>query len=172
MRRASPGLQNVIVHTVGFGIGASEPNDDIVANDILKQTAQQGGGSYYRADSATALENALQDAIRKVMAATFTFATPVLPSTSTTGSSRAYLAAFQSDPSNPFWKGFLKAYQRDSTGNVPVDANGVPLASALVWEAGQKLSAKAASTRGHLYRGRRNPAGLHQGQLEHHRPRS
>jgi type IV pilus assembly protein PilY1 len=141
------GLQNVIVHTIGFGVGASEPNDDIVANDILKQVAQQGGGSYYRADSSTALEDALQDAIRKVMAATFTFATPVLPSTSTTGSSRAYLAAFQSDPSSPFWKGFLKAYQRDATGNVPTDANGVPLASALVWEAGQKLSAKSAASR-------------------------
>jgi type IV pilus assembly protein PilY1 len=140
-------MQNVIIHTVGFGVGASEPNDDIVANDILKQTAQQGGGAYYRADTATALENALQDAIRKVMAATFTFATPVLPSTSTTGSNRAYLAAFQSDPSNPFWKGFLKAYTRDSTGNVPVDSNGIPLASALAWEAGQKLSAKTASTR-------------------------
>jgi type IV pilus assembly protein PilY1 len=71
----------------------------------------------------------------------------VLPSTSTTGSTRAYLAAFQSDQSRPFWKGFLKAYQRDATGNVPVDANGVPLASALVWEAGQKLSTKAASSR-------------------------
>jgi type IV pilus assembly protein PilY1 len=141
------GLQNVIVHTVGFGIAASDPTNALVANDVLKQTAQQGGGSFYQADSATALENALQDAIRKVMAATFTFATPVLPSTSTTGSSRAYLAAFQSDPSNPFWKGFLKAYQRDSTGNVPVDANGIPLASALVWEAGQRLSAKASSTR-------------------------
>jgi type IV pilus assembly protein PilY1 len=141
------GLQNVIVHTIGFGVGASEPSNDIVANDVLKAVAQQGGGSYYRADSATALENALEDAIRKVMAATFTFATPVLPSTSTTGSNRAYLAAFQSDPSSPFWKGFLKAYQRDSTGNIPVDASGVPLASALVWEAGQKLTAKSAASR-------------------------
>lgn len=139
------GLQNVIVHAVGFGITDADERD--AANAVLQTAATNGGGAFYYANDAKELEAALQDAIRKVLAATFTFATPVLPSTSTTGSTRAYLAAFQSDPSSPFWKGFLKAYQRDSTGNVPVDANGVPLASALVWEAGQRLSAKAASTR-------------------------
>jgi type IV pilus assembly protein PilY1 len=57
------------------------------------------------------------------------------------------MAAFQSNPSRPFWRGYLKAYQRDSMGNVPVDANGVPLDSALVWEAGQQLAGKSASSR-------------------------
>jgi type IV pilus assembly protein PilY1 len=45
------------------------------------------------------------------------------------------------------WRGFLKAYQRDANGEVPVDDDGVPLDSALVWEAGQELSEKAASAR-------------------------
>jgi type IV pilus assembly protein PilY1 len=139
------GLQNVILHAVGFGITAADERD--AANAVLQTAAANGGGTFYYSNDSKELEAALQDAIRKILAATFTFATPVLPSTSTTGSSRAYLAAFQSDPSSPFWKGFLKAYQRDSSGNIPVDANGVPLASALVWEAGQKLSVKAASTR-------------------------
>ena len=93
------------------------------------------------------LEPALQKAIQSIMAATFTFATPVVPTTSTTGSTKAYLAAFQSDPSRPFWKGYLKAYQRDSTGLIPVDANNIPLSSALVWEAGQVLSTTGSSTR-------------------------
>jgi Tfp pilus tip-associated adhesin PilY1 len=70
-----------------------------------------------------------------------------VPTTSATGINRAYLAAFQSNPSAPFWQGYLKAYQRDSTGQVAVDSNGVPLASGLAWEAGQKLTEKAADDR-------------------------
>src|SRR5204863_2345016 len=65
----------------------------------------------------------------------------------TTRSTQAYLAACPSDASRPFWKGYLKAYQRDSSGLVPVDGTGVPLISALVWEAGQVLSGIAASSR-------------------------
>ena len=82
-----------------------------------------------------------------VIAATFTFASPVIPTTSTTGSDKVRAAAFQTDAARPFWRGYLKAYQRNSSGMVPVDANGVPLVSSLVWEAGSLLAARAASTR-------------------------
>ena len=136
------GVQNLILHTVGFDIST-----DQAANDVLQQAAANGGGQFYTANNQADLEAALQDAIRRIVAATFTFATPVVPTTSTTGSTKAYLAAFQSDPSRPFWKGYLKAYQRDSNGLVPIDSNGVPLASALVWEAGQVLSNAASSSR-------------------------
>jgi type IV pilus assembly protein PilY1 len=144
---ASPftGLQNVVVHTVGFGLAGDV--DELAANDVLSTAATNGGGQFYSANSSAELEDALQDAIRKIIAATFTFATPVVPTTSTTGSTKAYLAAFQSDASRPFWKGFLKAYQRDASGLVPVDGSGVPLASALVWEAGQVLSTAASTSR-------------------------
>jgi len=142
-----PGKQNIIVHTVGFGIGVSEPSAVLTANDALQKTANNGGGKFYDTNSAAQLEAALQDAIQKVVAATFSFATPVVPTTSATGSTKAYMAAFQSNPSRPFWRGYLKAYQRDSTGNVPVDANGVPLDSALVWEAGLQLAGKSAASR-------------------------
>ena len=141
---AFSGVQNVILHTVGFGIGASESAQAIAD---LKQAAKNGGGQFYEANNKTDLEKSLQDAIRRIVQATFTFATPVLPSTSTTGSSKAYLAAFKSDPSRPFWQGYLKAYQRDSQGLVPVDGSGVPLTSAMVWEAGQALSAIPAANR-------------------------
>jgi type IV pilus assembly protein PilY1 len=141
------GKQNIIVHTVGFGIAVSEPSNVLLANDALQKTATAGGGQFYDTVSATELESALQDAIQQIVAATFSFATPVVPTTSSTGSNRAYLAAFQSNPSRPFWRGYLKAYQRDANGQVPVDANGVPLDSALVWEAGTQLAAKSASSR-------------------------
>src|SRR6185295_20175894 len=90
----------------------------------------------------------LQDAIRQILAATFSFATPVVPTTGTSGIDNAYLAAFQSDPSARFWKGYIKSYQRDTTtGLIPVDGNGIPLSSALVWEGGQKLANASASSR-------------------------
>ena len=138
------GKQNVILHTVGFAVDASEKD---AANDVLQKAAKNGGGTFYYSDDEQQLEAALEDAIRQIVAATFAFATPVIPTTSATGINRAYLAAFQSDPSRPAWRGYLKAYQRDANGQVPVDSSGVPLASALVWEAGDRLSNKAASTR-------------------------
>ncbi len=145
---ALTGMQNVIVHTVGFGVtvNASQAETD-AAYATLSAAAKNGGGQFYISDSETQLEAALQDAIRRIVQATFTFATPVVPTTSTTGSTKAYLAAFRSDPSIPFWRGYLKAYQRDTNGLVPVDANGVPLSSALVWEAGQVLSTTPAANR-------------------------
>src|SRR5262245_32587365 len=142
------GLQNVIVHTVGFGVTVNTTAAETqAAYDTLSQSARNGGGQFYISDNETQLLRALQDAIRRIVQATFTFATPVVPTTSTTGSTKAYLAAFRSDPSSPFWQGYLKAYQRDSNGLVPVDAQGVPLSSALVWEAGQVLSTTPAANR-------------------------
>ena len=80
------------------------------------------------------------------MAATFSFATPVVPTTGTSGTSRAYLASFQSNPSRPFWQGYLKAYNRDANGLIPVDVNGLPSGTP-AWDAGQALSTKTPASR-------------------------
>ncbi|HWT81088.1 MAG TPA: PilC/PilY family type IV pilus protein, partial [Candidatus Methylomirabilis sp.] len=142
-----PGMQNIIVHTVGFGIAVSNPDTVLLANDVLQKTATAGGGNFYDTSSRKELETALQTALQQIVAATFAFATPTIPSTQATGSSKAYLAAFQSNPSRPFWNGYLKAYQRDSNGNVPVDpVTGLPT-NPPVWEAGQVLTTKAAADR-------------------------
>jgi len=138
------GLQNVIVHTIGFGLSSSDKTAGGL--QILQDAAKNGGGSYYTADSETELELALEDAISQIMAATFSFATPVIPTTGTSGSTRSYLAAFQSNASRPFWQGYLKAYNRDSNGLVPVDVNGLPSGTP-AWEAGQQLNAQSASSR-------------------------
>lgn len=138
------GKQNVIVHTVGFGLSAA----DIAAGGTqnLKDAAKNGGGGFYTAATETQLETALQDAISQILAATFSFATPVVPTTGTSGTSRAYLASFQSNPSRPFWQGYLKAYNRDSNGLIPVDASGLPTGTP-AWDAGERLSVKSASSR-------------------------
>ena len=135
------GTQNVIVHTVGFNVSSNST----AVND-LKTTAANGGGSYYTAESETELEAALQDAISQILEATFSFATPVVPTTGASGTSRAYLASFQSNPSRPFWQGYLKAYNRDSNGLIPVDANGLPTGTP-AWDAGQALSTKTPASR-------------------------
>lgn len=139
------GTQNVLVHTVGFGLNASN-TDDAQAIADLQTTASNGGGSYYTASNTAQLEAGLQDAISQILAATFSFATPVIPSTGTSGSTRAYLASFQSNASRPFWKGFLKAYSRDTNGLIPVDDQGMPSGTP-VWDAGDRLSLKTASSR-------------------------
>jgi type IV pilus assembly protein PilY1 len=142
--------QNVIVHTVGFALSAADKAAG--ANDILKTAAANGGGLYFETENSAQLEQALQKAIQSIMAATFTFATPVVPTTSTSGSTKLYLAAFLSDQSSPFWHGFLKAYQRDSNGLVPVYTTGTPdqigkPINAPVWEAGSVLNGIAPGTR-------------------------
>ncbi|MDH3445182.1 MAG: VWA domain-containing protein, partial [Deltaproteobacteria bacterium] len=99
------GTQNVIVHTVGFAI---DPADKNAANAVLQTAATNGGGSFFSADDSAQLEQALQNAISQILAATFSFATPVVPTTGTSGVARAYLASFQSNPTRPFWRGYLK----------------------------------------------------------------
>jgi type IV pilus assembly protein PilY1 len=140
-----PGRQNVIVHTVGFAVDATDVA--LGANDILQQGAKNGGGTFYSTENEAQLAAALENAIRQIVAATFAFAAPLIPTTSATGSIRAYLASFQSDPSRPAWKGFLEAYNRDSKGSVRVKADGTPDDDFRAWEAGEALAAKSASSR-------------------------
>jgi type IV pilus assembly protein PilY1 len=141
-------VQRVIVHTVGFGLTINTSpatSDAAIAN--LKKAAENGGGTYFKSDSETDLQRALMQAVKHIKQATYTFATPVLPTTSTTGSTRAYLASFQSDLVAPFWRGYLKAYQRDSSGRVPVDSDSVPLQSAFIWDAGAALHGIPSASR-------------------------
>ncbi len=134
------GTQNVILHTLGF-------KTDSTANDVLITAAANGGGSFFYAENAAELELALQEAIRRIVEAVFTFATPVVPTTSATGSTRAYIAAVQSDPEINFWRGYLKAYDRDTDGTIRLNPDGTPDATYLAWEAGDVLTQKTAANR-------------------------
>ncbi|HTX53803.1 MAG TPA: PilC/PilY family type IV pilus protein [Candidatus Baltobacteraceae bacterium] len=136
--------QGIIVDTVGFAVAASEQT---VTNATLQTIALNGGGQFYSATNESSLTASLQAAINRIMAATFSFVSPVVPSTQVNGSSRAYMAYFQSSPSSPFWRGYLRAYTRNANGVVPTDTNGLPLASALAWDAGQVLAAIPAANR-------------------------
>ncbi len=150
------GPQKIVVDTVGFAVGAADAADG--ANDIMQTTATNGGGKFYSTTDEASLTAALEAAISQIMVATFTFATPVVPTTQTSGVNRAYMAAFTSNLSLPFWQGYLRAYNRNSSGNVPVDNTGVPCganwqsqtgctANAQAWEAGAALSTLGSSNR-------------------------
>ncbi|HSC70284.1 MAG TPA: PilC/PilY family type IV pilus protein, partial [Candidatus Methylomirabilis sp.] len=156
-----PGTQNVIVHTIGFAVSEDERD---AANEVLDEAARNGGGTFYYSSNEAELEAALQDAIRQITAATFMFATPVIPTTSASGAGRAYLASFQSDPSRAFWKGYLKAYNRDANGDVKTNDDGTldesagctvapdplhPLTTVpcLAWDAGSILAGTSAGSR-------------------------
>jgi type IV pilus assembly protein PilY1 len=139
------GMQNVITHVIAFAL--PQGDKDAGAIQDLKAQATAGGGLFFQAENAAQLELALAAAISQILAATYSFATPVVPTTGTASISRAYLASFQSNPSRPFWRGYLKAYNRDSDGLIQVDANGFPLASSMAWDAGQALTSISASGR-------------------------
>jgi type IV pilus assembly protein PilY1 len=139
------GLQNVLVHTIGFGLNSSN-SDDATAIADLKTMAVNGGGSYFTASNSAQLEVVLQDAISQILAANFSFATPTIPSTGASGATRAYLASFQSNSSRPFWKGYLKAYSLVN-GTVPTDSVTHLPSGTVIWDAGQQLSLKTASSR-------------------------
>ena len=144
LKNQTPPATHVLIHTVGFSIPA---DDALLANSTLTTIATNGGGSFYSAGNELELEQAIEGAILKIFAATFCFASPVVPTTSATGIDRAYLASFKSDPSSPFWEGHVKAYQR-TNGIVPIDSvTKKPLDSALIWDAGEKLKLQSPTDR-------------------------
>ena len=137
-------VQHVTVHVIGFGTADNTSASGLdPALTHLQQAADNGGGTYFKADTASDLEASLRAALTRITETTYSFTRPLMPA----GSRRAYLASFQPFAATPFWRGSLKAYQRDSTGTVPVDDKGVPLASALAWDAGAALNRLAASRR-------------------------
>ena len=140
------GMQNLTIDTIGFNLDPSADSTALQGIASLQAIATNAGGTYYSANNYAQLETALHDAIQQIIAATFSFATPVIPTTATSGSTRAYLASFQSSPFGVFWRGSLKAYNRDSNGLIPVDSNGIPTGTP-AWDAGQLLSQQAARTR-------------------------
>lgn len=146
--RSLPDLQRVSVHTLGFGPAGgavSSAADRVVAD--LNQAAENGGGSFAQAATARDLETSLRLTLARMTDATYSLADPVLPTATTAAGRRAYVTAFQPSASTPFWRGSLRAYHRDATGVVPVDAQGVPLTTALIWDAGNVLNRLAPGSR-------------------------
>jgi type IV pilus assembly protein PilY1 len=72
------GQQNIVTYTIGFSQGADD------AADLLAETATRGGGQYYAASDALALQGSLQQIFSEILAVNATFTLLPLQQTATT----------------------------------------------------------------------------------------
>lgn len=118
-----------------FTIDAYHDKGNSVFTTMMKNMAQQGGGSYYQAGSDTDLQLALQSILTRILAVNSVFASVSLPvSVSVRGTylNQVYMGMFRPDANaKPNWVGNLKQYQlaADTTTTPPTvflaDANKV-----------------------------------------------
>jgi type IV pilus assembly protein PilY1 len=124
------GLQNVSTYVIGFNI----------SHALLERSASSGGGTYSTANTAEQLSDALKKMLQDIDEGTYLFTSPTVPANriSELTDNVTYIATF--NPSDkPFWEGNLRAYLLDNEGILPVDENGNPAPSALIWDAHEEL---------------------------------
>ncbi|MBI5901902.1 MAG: hypothetical protein HZB84_00225 [Deltaproteobacteria bacterium] len=115
------GKQNVITHTIGFGLTGADA--DAVA--LLTNAAYNGGGNYYLASSTSGLSESLRQILATIIEDNTSFVAPVVPvspENRTFSGSRIYMGFFKPQ-TDGFWYGNLKKYGIDGT-NAIVDKNG------------------------------------------------
>ncbi|MBR9729534.1 pilus assembly protein [Shewanella intestini] len=122
--------QNVTTYTIGFSSGADN------AAALLQETANNGGGSYFHANSADALQKALQKVFAEVNNKPATFSSPAVSSGRMDTDDSAYQSMFL--PSKgPRWSGNIKKLTvsdngelLDASGRAAIDESGLLKASA------------------------------------------
>lgn len=108
--------QRIITYTIGFKID----------NDLLNETAMNGGGEYYTANSISGLSEAFEAILSNITEANAVFVAPVVPVSRmnrTFSGDYIYLGFFRPQQSGR-WVGNLKKYGLDDNGN-PVDVYGI-----------------------------------------------
>ena len=103
-----PGKQNITTFTIGF----------TVADDLLEDTAENGHGTYQTASSATALEQALRNAMGVIIDRAQTFTAPVVPVQRTTSGDKMYISLFTPRSTDNFWPGYLIKLKIGSNGDL------------------------------------------------------
>jgi type IV pilus assembly protein PilY1 len=156
------GQQSLITYTIGFS----------VANGLLQRAAAEGGGLYYTAETADALADAFQLALKSIQSQTESFVAPVVPVSQTTrtqSGDRLYIALFQPRDATLRWPGNLKKYAVDPTGNLldadghaATDANGNILATARsYWDTAASGSTVTKGGVGELLTTRATPRNIY-----------
>ncbi|MFS1439450.1 pilus assembly protein [Shewanella sp. 10N.286.48.A6] len=108
--------QTVSTYTIGFSSGADD------AETLLKKTAENAGGVYYKANSAEALKASLLQAVTAIQGTDSSFTSPSVVLDKTQTGDAAYFAMFLPDK-GPRWSGNLKKFKVTADGNV-VDKDG------------------------------------------------
>jgi type IV pilus assembly protein PilY1 len=109
-------VQNIITHTIGFGVGSGSSEEN-----YLENIATKGTGNYYPASNASDLADAfaaiLSDASTSIP---YTYSSPTIPynpDNSAVSDDFLYVPMF-SPLANTYWKGNIKKYR------VGIEANG------------------------------------------------
>ncbi|PKF61218.1 hypothetical protein CW745_11335 [Psychromonas sp. psych-6C06] len=123
---ATNGDQHITTYTIGFG---KDADDD--AGELLSETAVRGGGAYYPASDAIALQKAFQATILDILNSSSSLSSPAIANNNfdrTRSLDSVYYSMFM--PSNTsVWQGNIKKLTMNSDG-VLVDRLGVPAINA------------------------------------------
>jgi hypothetical protein len=130
-----PGDQNIVTHVVGFNM----------VNDMLKETATNGGGQFYTSNNYEDLSAQLQAAIDMIYLreAEMMYNVFASPKQAVTASSDlfGFKGTFVPQTKNSFWEGHLKCFKLTAAGEFP--ANEVDTE----WDAFDKMKSQTAASR-------------------------
>jgi type IV pilus assembly protein PilY1 len=125
LRNVTIGGTTYDIPTYVLGVGSDLQN---ITN--LNQMAVQGGtdlnGQAYYASNPQQFLSSLQAVFSDIMQRSYSFTSPTVPTVRMVDNNILYMSAFTPN-ATPFWPGTLSAYQLNSNGTLPVDANGNPL---------------------------------------------
>ncbi|MCP4220099.1 MAG: hypothetical protein GY765_36040 [bacterium] len=112
-----PGDQNIYTYTIGFNID----------NDLLRETAVNGDGAYYTANSYQDLVNAFQRVITGILLRNFAFSAITAPKKSATTTnddmSVSYIGYFMPSQADSIWEGHLLAFELVDKWGFDADGN-------------------------------------------------
>jgi type IV pilus assembly protein PilY1 len=95
-------------------------------------------GYAFIAANTSQLKKAIETITKNIHEKSYYFNAPVSLTNQVVDKDIVYLSSFI--PNNtPFWEGNIKAYQLDGDGLLPVDKEGNPLNSSLIWDASKNL---------------------------------
>jgi type IV pilus assembly protein PilY1 len=108
--------QNISVYTIGFK----------TEQQLLSETAQNGGGEYYTANSISGLSAAFEEILTNIADVNAVFVSPVVPVSrmNRTFAGNSLYVGFFKPQTDGKWAGNIKKYGIDSLGRI-IDANGI-----------------------------------------------
>ncbi len=135
--------QNIYTYAIGFTID----------NDLLKATAENGGGEYYTANNYDELVDALMKALYSILQRSYAFASFAAPKKSYTFEDEniGIVAYFVPKVLEGIWEGHLEAYKLDENGyfhlTTDQDGNVIFDPEYEIWDAHDTLNNMSPSER-------------------------
>lgn len=114
------GIQPIRTYTVGFGTGR------LIDAPTLQTMARAGGGQYYFAGNARALDSAFQQIIQSIANRSASFTAPTVQTDGLYLGNRVFATSFRPNSTGP-WTGNMKSYcvtpPKDARGNFIIGMN-------------------------------------------------